>query len=121
MPDETNTSYTMHFHVAIDLWKQIRDFALTAMTRDELDDAIGRFTLLHEAFASWKVTDLQARHQQSFLTLITDSILWVEARRDNGDVAAAEHDMAEAGDGVYTELLRLYDDAIRRQAADEAK
>ena len=121
MSEEPNTAYTMHFYLAIDLWTQVRDFALTATTRAELDDAIGRFTLLHDAFASWKVSNLQARHQQSFLTMITDSILWVEARRDNGDVAAAEHDLAEAGDGVYAELLRLYDDAIRRQAADETK
>ena len=118
MGERSSLAYAQSLNQMLDLWSSAHDFACEAPLLKTFDEAIERFKLLRNAIATWTVTGPQQRHQHSFLTLIDDSVLWVNARRDGGDVAAAEADTLEAYRGMAAEVVRLLDDVRRRRAAD---
>lgn len=118
MSERSSLAYAQSLDQTLELWTSAREFAADTPLSKKFEDAIERFTLLRNAVATWKVVGPQQRHQQSFLTLIDDSILWVKAMRDGGDVEAAEADVDESLRSVITEVSRLLDDVRRRKAAD---
>lgn len=118
MSEHYSLAYAQSLDQTLDLWSSAHDFATAAITPEAYDEAIERFMILRKVVATWKVTGPQQRHQHSFLTLIDDSMLWVNARRDGGDVAAAEADIDEAYRSMTAEVVRLLDDVRRRRAAD---
>ena len=98
----------------IGVWTRIRDAAVDDPTPSTLNELLERLGFLRGAVASWPAHPLERRHQQALMALIEDTVLWVKAQRDGGDVEAAERDMSETVMGVHAEVLRLT--AARRSA-----
>lgn len=91
----------------VGVWARIRDSAMYEPTPSNLSDILERLGFFRDAVASWPTHPLEVRHQKALLVLIEDTVLWVKAQRDAGDVEAAERDMSEAVMGVHAEVLRL--------------
>lgn len=97
--------FTVH---ATTLWAQSVVNASAATEAPQFHEALANLVFLHRVFIAWPVRPCEYRHQHAMLILIEDTVIWLEAQRDGGDVHTTTCDLNEAYEIVRYEADRLF-------------
>jgi hypothetical protein len=88
------------------IWRRACIIIDRATMPEHFDDGIDRLSSISAAIRSWPDRQAQQRYKLVLLLLLSDTMIWAQAKRDGWDVAATRRDMDEAYTIVCAETER---------------